>query len=161
MRDGYRLWCARLGVAAEFPEEFDPAWHVAGIRDSEELMRSARLFGGLFAARAHDQEALSQLGIEQRKWCAGVASVQPLRGWEGLPAWRGAGIEVRGLGELAVRLENGFPGMWSRLRLMLPQSCIEPVEAALKQARSATAADAASNGRALRCWRMCRQHAAG
>jgi hypothetical protein len=71
-----------------------------------------------------------------------------------------ASIDVRGLAELAVRLEHDFAGVWSRLRLMLPQSCREQVEAAVDHARSARSADVASNARALRCWRMCRQHAA-
>jgi hypothetical protein len=159
LRDGYRLWCEQAHVAADLPASFDKEWHIACTTNGDELVRTARLFAGLFAARAHEQEALNELSLADRKWCAGIASIQPVRAMVTYPAKEPGSIDVSGLAELAMRLEQAFPGMWSRLRLMLPPSGAGKVDAILGQMPSAAPDNAASVTRIRRCWQMCRQRA--
>jgi hypothetical protein len=154
-RDGYRMWCEQTKVAADLPERFDPAWHVAMADGGAELIAIARLFAGLIAAREHNQAVLGQLAFADRKWCVSIAATQPLRGCRELPYGPEDAIEVRGLLELARRLEPAFPGLWSRLRLMLPAAICDRVEELLEPALAAENAEV-SAVRAQRCWTLCR-----
>jgi hypothetical protein len=158
-RDAYRLWCAHAGAVAPLPASFDAGWHTAASEDGGELTSCAGLFGGLLAARRHQQEALVQLPLADRKWCMSIASVQPLPECGRVDYAPGDTLEVRGLAELACHLERGFPGMWSRLKLLLPQPLQERVTSLLQQGRVASDVPEAATQRALRCWRLCRQRA--
>jgi hypothetical protein len=158
-RDGYRLWCEKAGVVTAFPAAFDAGWQVAMMRDAQELMATARLFAGLFAARLHDHAALSLLPIADRKWCMSIAPTQPLTACKDLPFDGDDGLEVRGLIELARRLEVDFPGFWSRLRLLLPVETGERVERLLQPALQSNEGRGSSPLRAQRCWSMCRTRA--
>ncbi|MDB5772250.1 MAG: hypothetical protein JWM42_2624 [Burkholderia sp.] len=157
-RDSYHLWCAQADVAANFPERFDPEWHATVTDDGSELVEAARLFAGLIAARRHDQTVLKQLQFDDRRWCLGIATTQPLDGCE-LPFAEDDPVEVRGLVELARRLEYGFPGIWSRLRLTLPAALAGRVGQLLGAALE-TGERAAASRRAQRCWSLCRARAA-
>lgn len=158
-RDGYRLWCAELGVVADLPESLDPAWHVAAVESGEELCGAARLFAGLIAAREHNQQVLGELPFADRKWCVSIAATQPLRGAGTLPYAADDDITVRGLVELARRLEPGFPGIWSRLRLTLPAEVAARVDCLLEAALGPGRSIDASAIRAQRCWTLCRGRA--
>lgn len=158
LRDGYRLWCDQTGLAADLPAAFDADWHIACTTNGDELRRTARLFAGLFAARVHEQEVLSRLSIADRKWCAGIASVQPVKAAGPFRTDAQDGIEVGGLAQLAARIETSFPGLWSRLRLMVPESDAGKVDALLQSAAAAPEHQAAT-ARVRRCWQMCRQRA--
>lgn len=158
-RDGYRLWCEKAGVAADLPLAINPRWEVAFTNSGEELMATARLFRGLVLAREHDHEKLAAMPFNDRKWCTSVASTQPLR-----PSWEnGTGpqepIEIEGLLDMALRLQHGFPGAWSRLRLALPADVCKTVESLMQQVRADQASIDASATRAQRCWHMCRGRA--
>jgi hypothetical protein len=157
-RDGYRLWCERERVAPDLPVRGDPAWHIACSTDGQKLMRSASLFAGLFAARAHDRTLLHQLSLSDRKWCAGIASLQPLHSMQA--AGGDTALALRGLAELAIRLEGAFPGMWSRLRLLLPVGPTRAVDAVVAAANGATGQRATATLRVQRCWQLCEERAA-
>jgi hypothetical protein len=159
-RDAYRLWCAGAGVRPALPAAFDAGWQAAALDDGSALASSAKLFGGLLAARRQQREALSQLALADRKWCLSIASVQPLAEYGAVPYAPDDALEVRGLAELSCRLEQGFPGMWSRLRLLLPRELHDRVAALLPQERDARDVPDPASQRALRCWRLCRQRAA-
>lgn len=155
-RDGYALWCESAGVQPAFPGEFDPGWHVAALRDGDGLARTAALFGGLIAAREQDQAVLGKLSIPDRRWCMSIATTQPLKGCRALPVTDDPDLpEVRGLVELARRLEHGFPGMWSRLRLLLAPALAGRADALLPAALATSVADTGSPVRAQRCWQIC------
>jgi len=157
-RDGYRLWCEQAGIAADLPFHFDPAWSIAATSDSGQLRSAARLFAGLIAAREHDHALLSALPLAERKWCASIASVQPLnRLYSGDPVADDS-LETRGLVDLALYLEKGFPGLWSRLRLLLPEPLAADVDALLQAMPTATDSSRGSV-RAQRCWRLCADRA--
>lgn len=156
-RDAYRLWCAGAGVRPALPPAFDATWQAAALEDGGTLRSSAKLFGGLLAARQQQREALAQLAVDDRKWCMSIASVQPLAKFSAAPYVPNEVLEVRGLAELSCRLEHTFPGMWSRLRLLLPRELDERVATLLEQGRDAHDATEAASQRALRCWRLCRQ----
>lgn len=157
-RDGYRLWCDRTGIAADLPGNFDPAWSDAVCTDGPQLMATARLFAGLMAAREHEQAVLDALPFAERKWCISIAATQPLLRCRQARYGTAESIEVRGLVELARRLKNGFPGLWPRLRLMLPSGEAEQVDRLLDTAVATTSDTSAV--RAQRCWRLCRNYAA-
>lgn len=152
-RDGYHLWCAQAGVVADFPVRLETAWHVAATTQGTDLIAAAALFAGLVAAREHDRLALAQLSLSDRRWCMGIAMSQPLTAQAKFaPA---TAIEIRGLLELACRLEREFPGMWSRLRLVLPPTPAAAVDAMLKSIVTEIDAGAAEARRARRCWTHC------
>ncbi|MFC5474035.1 hypothetical protein [Paraherbaspirillum soli] len=159
-RDRYRLWCREADVVADFPPQCDPGWGVAALADGGQLLAAARLFAGLIAAREHDdaeaRAALLSLSPAERKWCLSVAATQPLRSF--LQGIEGGAIEieVHGLLELALYLSDGFPGMWSRLRLTLPPALAAQVDGLLDAAPTGVVAPAMQVVRAQRCWRMCR-----
>lgn len=158
-QDGYRLWCKDARVPAGLPARFDPAWHIAMGESGPELTAAARLFGGLFAARAHDQSALGELEFPERKWCVGIAATQPLRTWASKSGGTGDSVEVRGLAELAGRLESGFPGVWPRLRLTLPAMLRGAVDERLADITAPAENASAAQARAQRCWMLCRNRA--
>ncbi len=158
LRDGYRLWCRRAGIAADLPARFDPAWQAVAAVQGDALLAGARLFGGLIAARAQRRDGLAELAFAERKWCVGVAATQPLHGWPGLRFRAADGIELRGLAELACRLEADFPGLWPRLQLTLPRAAAARLEGLL--AGVAPAPPDASAPRARRCWNLCLSRAA-
>lgn len=164
LRDGYRLWCAAADIPADLPEDFDPEWQSAGVLSEKELRAAARLFAGLIAAREHQQKMLGALPSAERKWCASVASTQPLRGIAmAVPekeAGVRAGVEARGIAELAIRVDSDFRGMWPRLRLMLSASLASEVQDILAATGPAPRQTPAATLRAQRCWALCRQRAA-
>ncbi|AIY39653.1 hypothetical protein LT85_0493 [Collimonas arenae] len=158
-RDRYRLWCRAADVVADFPAQCDSGWGVASISDGAQLLAAARLFAGLLAAREHDnanaRAALLSLSPAERKWCLSVAATQPLRRFADDIAVDAGAIGLRGLLELALYLHDGFPGMWSRLRLTLPSAQAAQVDTLLKTMSEGSVAPAVQIVRAQRCWRMC------
>lgn len=155
-RDGYRLWCAKAHIESDFPVHFHGAWSIAITSNVVELMATARLFSGLMAAREHDQLLLGSLSLDDRKWCLSVAATQPLSHCPHVAYGLDDGIEVRGLVELARRLESGFPGLWSRLQLMLSRDLAARVASQLEHAVLISVEPDAALLRAQRCWRLCR-----
>lgn len=155
-RDGYRSWCRRHAVPERIPDEFDAAWSVAASTSGAELIFAARMFGGLVAAREQDLKVLNALSPADRKWCLGIAATQPLRACRSLHYAPDEPVETRGLVELARRLEQGFPGMWSRLKLMLPPALSDRTGELLQAALSSGDGVETSAARAQRCWRLCR-----
>lgn len=158
-RDGYRMWCDNAGVAADLPRAGDPRWEAAFTTSGEELIYTARLFRGLMLAREHNYEKLAALSFSDRKWCCSLASTQPLRS-----AWQDGidsqeSIDTEGLLDIALRLQHGFPGSWSRLRLTLSPDIAETVEALMQDIHEDGASLDASIVRAQRCWRICRARA--
>lgn len=162
LRDGYRFWCGSNAVVERIPERFDPAWSVAACSTLAELAGAARLFGGLIAAREQDLRLLRLLSQADRKWCLGIAATQPLRASREVQYAPDDDVQVRGLVELARRLEKGFPGMWSRLRLLLPAEQAARVDVLLPAALAGKDDLEPAAARAQRCWQMClnRVHAA-
>jgi len=158
-RDAYRLWCASLGVRPALPPVFDASWAAAVLDDSRLLTSGATLFGGLLAARQQQREVLSRLAVADRKWCMSIASGQPLAEVLDAATVRNETLEVRGLTELCCRLEHAFPGIWSRLKLLLPQELDEQVTVLAAQGHLAPGLGDAASQRALRCWRLCRRRA--
>ena len=159
LRDGYRFWCGSNAVEERIPERFDPAWSVAACTGEAELADTARLFGGLSAARDQDLRLLGKLAPADRKWCLGIAATQPLRSSREVRYAPDDGLDVRGLIELARRLESGFPGMWSRLRLLLPAQQAARVAVLLPAALAGKDDLEPAPARAQRCWQMCRNRA--
>ncbi|WP_164557787.1 hypothetical protein HF313_16450 [Massilia atriviolacea] len=157
LRDGYRLWCAQLGLPPALPPSFDPAWAEASGTDPAALGATARLYGGLLAARTQDGAALATLCAAERAWCLRLASTQPLACHGGPLYLDSDTLALRGLCELACHLEAGFPGLWPRLRCGLDAAVgarIATVLAAMPQALGAAGAE-----RARRCWLLCRARA--
>lgn len=154
-RDGYRLWCSLADVDPDLPPHFHAGWSIAVTSGGTEFIAAARLFAGLMAAREHDQTMLGQLTFEDHKWCVSVAATQPIIRCPQVEYAPDESIEVCGLVELARRLESGFPGLWSRLRLTLPRGLVDKVTVRLRDAAIATVESDAALIRAQRCWRMC------
>lgn len=152
-RDGYRLWCDAARVMADFPPSFDPLWSIAATDDAGQFATSLALFAGVIAAREHNNRILDQLGFADRKWCISLASTQPLRRAGKSESDDGESIELQGAVELAVRLQSGFRGLWSRLRLLLTPQQAEQIGKLLPHAN--TLAAGVGVARAQRCWRMC------
>lgn len=153
-RDAYGLWCAQHTLDACLPPQFDVGWAGAACSDADELRATARLFAGLMAARAHDQVLLASLSLPERKWCVSVAATQPLQ-FAVRPAFSsGHTLELLGLSELAWRLQQGFPGLWPRLRLLLEPAMATQLDSMLTDADNVANV---STLRAQRCWQVCRQ----
>jgi len=159
-RDAYRRWCVDAGIAPALPAHRDPRWSALVHLDEAQLALAARLCGGLFAVRTLQPQALAGLHEDERRWCAGVANLQPLprAPWRGATAHE-AGLAACGLAWLALCLEQGFPGLWPRLRLRLAAPERAAVERCLHDAASAPS-DAAL-ARLTRCWRLCIRRAGG
>jgi hypothetical protein len=158
-RDRYGDWCKEADVQAAMPATFDPGWQVAAVAAAGELRRAAELFGGLAAARMQDRQVLGGLAIADRRWCMGVALTQPMKGCGEIPFHDNDRAEVRGLAELARRLGYGFPGAWTRLRLMLPGPLAARVDTLLTAAPPAATPTAAAEARIQHLWQMCRARA--
>lgn len=157
-RDGYRLWCQRAGIAADLPQQGDAAWQALAETDGAALLATARLFGGLLAARQQQTGALAELAPAQRAWCLRTAALQPLVS-HGAPLYQPAtSLAVRGLTELAYHLHSTAPGVWPRQALALPTETRQPVDQLLQALHEQAPEAAAPAGatRVLRCWRMCR-----
>ncbi|MBP0597304.1 hypothetical protein J8I26_04260 [Herbaspirillum sp. LeCh32-8] len=148
-RDAYRDWCRLAGVTPDLPARGDLRWQIE-IRDGDQFRHAATLYGGLFAARRRDEADLACLAPAQRRWCLGVALAQPLQAWATPLAGDPCGS---GLVELALRMERAFPGLWSRLRLLLPDREIERVEHALLAAPSSLPSQPRERER--NCWQLC------
>jgi len=154
-RDGYKMWCEQAHIGTNLPAQFDPSWNAVIPESGEELLATAQLFAGLIAAREHNQEVLAKLAFADRKWCVSIAATQPLSGATQIPYKASDSAEVRGLMELARRLEQGFPGLWARLHLMLPKSLAERTDKLLKAVTTAGEKIEGSPTRAQRCWSLC------
>ena len=161
-RDGYRLWCRHAGVDPDLPPLLDPGWEMLADLTAAQLRGTARLLGGLLAARAANLPALGALGAAQQRWCSGVASVQPLPLWQPFPAPvpDAAGVELAGLAQLAHLLETSFTGLWPRVRLVLAPPLRGAVEALLPQRALLPPPTLAETARVQRCWAMCRRRLA-
>ncbi|HYD61646.1 MAG TPA: hypothetical protein VEC35_14870 [Noviherbaspirillum sp.] len=159
-RDAYRLWCEEARLRPDLPERCDPAWSFAALYDGRVLLSTARLFAGLMAARRHDRTGLDALTIDDRKWCASISATQPLQSFHTMRVASPQQVEIWGLVELAVRLEHGFPGMWSRLRLLLPSDMSRDVDGLLRSGTGAGAHVSTPDRRAQRCWRLCLERVA-
>lgn len=154
-RDGYRLWCEYAGIGPDLPERFDPGWSIAAAESETGLTAAARLFAGLIAARQHDRTVLDMLSPAERKWCVSIAATQPLLGWPHMRYGPDEPVETRGLAELACWLERDFPGIWPRLRLLLPAVLTDRVDVLLRCPPGREDKHNASRLRAQRCWRLC------
>lgn len=158
-RDAYRRWCADAGIAPALPSGFDPRWSALAHLGQDELVRAARLFGGLFAVRSLLPQALAGLDDDERRWCAGVANLQPLprAPWRTATALE-AGVDGAGLAWLALCLDDAFPGLWQRLRLRAPAAARAGAERCLRDAGAPPTG--AALARLARCWTLCLQRAA-
>jgi len=156
-RDAYRHWCQQAGVRPALPATGDLRWQMT-VRDADQFAGAAELFGGLFAARARQHDELASLSPARRRWCLSVALTQPLLGWTGDLPQPMASARARGLLELALRVEQALPGVWSRLRLLLP-----PDEADQLAQRLALGAPEAARlrERERNCWQLCLAQAQG
>ena len=157
LRDGYRLWCDQLDLAPGLPAAFDAAWVEASGTDPAALGTSARLYGGLLAARTCDAAALATLPAADRAWCLSTAATQPLACYGRDLYVASDSLELRGLCELACHLEAAFPGLWPRLRCgrdPAGMARIGQLLAAMPQPLGDTTA-----ARIRRCWLLCRTRA--
>jgi hypothetical protein len=154
-RDAYRLWCCNADVQPALPEKFNAGWCFAESLSTESLMGSAWIFSGLMAARNKDFVKLAHVDVETRKWCLSIASTQPSKSW---PQLINSNYEKRffslpALFELRIHLDEHFPGLWSRIRLLLPAkylTLLENFEHDIAKSESTMF----SNVRAQRCWQM-------
>lgn len=156
-RDGYREWCSAAQVISELPPECDAQWTSAALIDGAALQHAATLFMGLIAARQQDQNALAQIPLVERRWCLSVAATQPLHAYAVDHPDDHQELPLRGLAELAIRLDHGFPGLWSRLRLTLPESTRAAVALRLQNSWADQDILMQAASRSQRCWRLCRQ----
>jgi len=155
-RDGYRLWCATAKVAPDLPANFSRAWEIAACTEADELLATARLFAGLIAAREQNTSHLSTLPFADHKWCMSVAGTQPLIRVGYSASTPTLSLSLAGLFELALHLNYGFPGMWSRIRVMLPNDDAFELDALLTASTIDNSRISSAASRAQRCWRMCR-----
>jgi hypothetical protein len=158
-RDGYRLWCARNRLPAALPSRADTAWTAVATGDAEALSGTARLFGGLLAARRQDRALLERLPPDDRRWCMSIASIQPLA-QSGTAKYAARDtLETRGMVELCRQLERDFPGLWPRLRLLLAPASGDRVAALLKRTAKEPSLPPHAAARMLRCWQLCSKRA--
>jgi hypothetical protein len=158
-RLSYRTWCVEHGVRSDFPSAFDDGWQALAACDGRRLREAALLYGALLAAREGRHGALAGLPLDVRRWSLGTAATQPLA-----RLCRPSGeLEADGLRELACAMESGFPGMWDRLRRLLPGELAADAGAALTSfmldGRVPGAALGAAARRRLRCWGLCLERA--
>ena len=163
-RDGYRNWCAQAAIASELPAQFDPQWTSAAVSDANVLSQAASLFMGLISARQPlqaQQGTFNALSFEDRKWCLSLAATQLL------PAYAVDHPEcdedgaIRGMAELAIRLNSGFPGLWSRLQMTLQAADRAAVQLRVQNSWADHEAVNRSAARSQRCWRLCLQRSRG
>lgn len=154
LRDDYRHWCKQAGVIPTIPARFDEGWCELAALPTPVLITTARLYAGVVL---HDQQghaALHQLTLEQKRWCFGLGSTQPVRL---LNHKSMATLEEIGFHEIANWLDHGFPGMWSHLRLSLPAMFddLQPCQADVINMQFLSLRSA----RARRCVLLCSQRA--
>ena len=156
-RDGYRTWCANARIPGDLPLHFDPTWSSVAMVDGLKLPYAGSLFMGLITARQPDQKVLRALPLSDQKWCRAIAATQPLHAYVVPHPESIDTLDICGLAEMAIRLEQGFPGLWPRLQLHLPAQS----QASIKlrtQNNWATPEDILrSTTRSQRCWRLCQQ----
>ncbi|KQZ44735.1 hypothetical protein [Duganella sp. Root1480D1] len=158
-RLAYRLWCAEQGVRPDFPRAFDSGWQQFAGCDAQALLPAARLYGALLAVREGRHGALASLPSGERRWSLATAAIQPL-----VRLCRPSGdLQCDGLRELACAMEAGFPGMWDRLRLVLPGESAADAGAVLTGFMLRGLVNGAASGaaarRRLRCWGLCLEQA--
>lgn len=154
-RDGYRIWCVEANVIPDLLRQYDPAWCMAASRDTECIVASASLLGGLIAACNRDLDVLGALPLADRKWCLSIGSTQPLRLRSGVFMQGEESIRLCGLVELATCLDSAFPGLWSRLRLQLPEELAQEVAVLMANLASDNIRPPSANARLQRLWRLC------
>lgn len=160
LRDGYRDWCAQASISSELPQNFDPQWSDTALIPHEDLPRAAGLFMGLIAARQPfqtQQISLNKLAFEDRKWCLSLAATQHLPAYSVDHPDADDSLVTRGLAELALRLNAGFPGLWSRLQLRLQETHRCAVQLRIQNSWADRDTIAHSAKRSQRCWRLCMQ----
>ncbi len=156
-RDRYRTWCASAEVPGDLPRHFDPSWSTLAMMDGPTMQYAASLFMGLITARQSDQEALRALPLSDQKWCRAIAATQPLHAYVVAHPESTDTLDICGLAEIAIRLDQGFPGLWSRLQLHLSEQSRVSIKLR-KQSNWATPEDILrSSTRSQRCWRLCQQ----
>lgn len=156
-RDGYQTWCASANILGDLPRYFDPTWSSVAMTEGPLLQHTASLFMGLIAARQPDQRVLRALPLGDQKWCRSIAATQPLQAYAVPHPESTDTLDICGLAEMAIRLEQGFPGLWPRLQLHLPAN-IQASITLRTQNNWATAEDILrSTMRSQRCWRLCQQ----
>ncbi len=163
-RDGYRNWCAEAAIASELPPQFDPQWSSAAVNDSDLLEQASCLFMGLIAARQPlqtQQTTLNTLPFDDRKWCLSLAATQLLPAYAVDHPDSDDACAIRGMAELAIRLNAGFPGLWSRLRMTLPETDRIAVQLRTQNSWADPDAVVRSSVRSQRCWRLCLQRCTG
>ncbi|WP_028100967.1 hypothetical protein [Pseudoduganella violaceinigra] len=155
VRLAYRRWCFENGVRPDFPTACDGAWQQFAVCDADVLGGAALAYGALLAAREGRHAVLAGLSPGQRRWSLGTAAIQPLSRLC-LP---GGSLQADGLRELACAMEAGFPGLWDRLRLLLPNEAADDAGAAVTefvlQGQAPGDAAGAAARRRLRCWGLC------
>lgn len=150
LRDGYPLWCELHALPAALPARCEPAWATVAAGDPQRLHGAAALYGGLLAAR--ERASMAALEAADRRWCASLAAVQPLRAVT--VSTEDTALAPRGLAELAGLLDEQFAGLWPRLRLQLAAELDAQVAHLRAAAASAPLAEHAA-ARARRCWNLC------
>lgn len=159
-RDGYRDWCSQASISSELPHQFDPQWCDTALIKPAGLQRAAELFMGLIAARQPLQThrtTLNKLPFDDRKWCLSLAATQLLPAYSVDHPEADDSLVTRGLAELAIRLNAGFPGLWSRLQLRLPPTHRAAVQLRIQNSWADRETITRSAVRSQRCWRLCTQ----
>ena len=159
-RDGYRNWCKQAAITSELPQQFDPQWCDTALIDPGVLQRAAELFMGLIAARQPLQThraTLNRLRVEDRKWCLSLATTQLLPAYCVDHPDADDSLMVRGLAEVALRLNAGFVGLWPRLRMRLPTTQQAAVDLRTQNSWADLATIQRAAIRSQRCWRICIQ----
>ena len=156
-RDGYRTWCASACIPGDLPHHFDPAWSGVATLDGSTLQDAASLFMGLMCARQSDQEALRALPLKDQKWCRAIAATQPLHAYVVAHPESTDTLAICGMAEIAIRLDQGFPGLWPRLQLHLPAHHQASVRLRAQNNWATPEDILRSATRSQRCWRLCQQ----
>jgi len=158
--DAYMLWCEHAGMNAALPTTFDTGWSMLENLRHEELSGIARLFGGIIAARAHALDFSAQLSLIERKWCASIASTQPLNMAPGAAYTAADGLNLMGLTELAWRVERDFCGLWPRVALRIEKPVRSRIVQILGNIPAFPEETRSGTLRAQRCWQISRRQAA-
>lgn len=163
-RDGYRNWCAQAAIASELPPQFDPHWSSAAVENADLLAQAASLFMGLIAARQPlkaQQQSFNLLTLDDRKWCLSLAATQLLPAYAVEHPESDDDCAIRGMAELAIRLDAGFPGLWPRLQMTLQEADRAAVQLRLQNNWADHEVITRSATRSQRCWRLCLQRCGG
>lgn len=154
-RDGYRAWCTSARIPGDLPHQFDPVWSSVAMLERATLQHAAALFMGLIAARQPGQDALRALPLADQKWCRAVAATQPLQAYAVAHPESTDTLDICGLAEMALRLEQGFPGLWPRLQLHLPADSRTSIALRMQNSWAGPQDILRSTTRSQRCWRLC------